>query len=291
MNTEIYPFKVGDFECMAVSDGTWTYGPPIFPPPAAFLFANAPKELVDQALSEHGIQPEHWMAYVSPFICLMVDTGRHRVLVDTGADGLDPNTGRLLRNLQAVGIGTGDIDTVILTHGHDDHTGGNTDAEGEPAFPKARYVMWKEEWTFWTSEAGRLYEDVEIAFIRKNLLAIQHQLDLLDHEAEIVPGIRAVAAPGHTSGHMAVAISSKREQLLFVSDAFLHPIHVEHPEWHGAIDMAPEQVTQTRHLLLDRAVTEKTLMLGFHFPFPGLGHVVRKGTGWQWQPIRRPDQD
>ena len=282
---------MGDLECMAISDGTWTYGPPTFPPPAEFLFTNAPRELLGRALSEHGIRSEQWTAYVSPFTCVMVNTGRHRVLVDTGADGLDPNsTGRLPRNLQAVGVETGDIDTVILTHGHGDHIGGNTDAEGKPAFPKARYVMRKEEWTFWTSEAGKIYEEVEFAFERKNLLAIQHQVDLLDDEAEIVPGIRAVAAPGHTPGHMAVAISSHGEQLLCVSDAFLHPIHVEHPDWHGAIDMAPEQVTKTKHLLLDKAVTEKALMLGFHFPFPGLGHVIKKGTGWQWQPVRRLDQ-
>lgn len=290
MNTEIYRFKVGDFECMAVSDGTLTYAPPIFPPPVAFLFANAPKELLDRALSEHSIQPEQWRAWVSPYICVTVNTGRHRVLVDTGADGLDPNTGRLLRNLQAEGIGPGDIDTVILTHGHPDHIGGNTDAKGKPTFRKARYVMWKDEWNFWTSEQAedKLDEHVRevlLAFARNNLPPIQRQLDLIQHEAEIVPGIRAVAAPGHTPGHMALAISSKGEQLLCISDTFLHPIHIEHPEWHAAIDMAPEKLMNTRHLLLKKVATEKALMLAFHFPFPGLGHIVQKEEGWRWQPL------
>ena len=216
------------------------------------------------------------------------------MLVDTGADGLDPNTGRLLRNLQAVGIGTGDIDTVILTHGHPDHIGGNTDAEGKPTFPKARYVMWKEEWNFWTSGQAETLDEHEecFAFARKNLLPIQQQLDLIDHEAEIVPGIRAVAAPGHTSGHMAVAISSKGKQLLCISDAFIHPIHIEHPEWHAAIDMAPEQLMNTRRLLLNKAATEKALMLAFHFPFPGVGHVVRReqdGNGSRSKGWLRPD--
>jgi len=290
MNTEIYRFKVGVFECMAVSDGTLTYAPPTFPPPATFLFANAPRELLERVLREHSIQPEQWVAWASPYICVVVNTGEHRVLVDTGADGLDPNTGRLLQNLQAGGIAPGDIDTVILTHGHPDHIGGNTDAEGKPAFPKARHVMWKDEWDFWTSEQAELKLDehgreVLLKFARNNLPPIQGQLDLVDHEAEIVPGIHAVAAPGHTPGHMALAISSGGEQLLCVSDAVLHPIHLEQPGWHAVVDFAPHEVVATRRQLLNRAAAEKALVLAFHFPFPGLGHVVQKGEGWQWQPI------
>jgi glyoxylase-like metal-dependent hydrolase (beta-lactamase superfamily II) len=286
MDAEVYRFEVGNFECFAINDGTFTYEPPLIPPPADFLFVNAPKKLLKETLNEHGIQPEEWMAFVSPFTCVMVNTGRHKVLVDTGADGLTPNTGRLLRNLQAVGIEAGEIDIVILTHGHDDHIGGNTDAQGKPAFPKARYVMWKEEWTFWNSELPEaLYKNEDFTFTRKNLLLIQDQMDLLDHEAEVVSGIRVVAAPGHTPGHIAIAISSNGQQLLCISDAFLHPIHIEHPEWHAAHEVEPEQIIKTRHFLLNKAATEKALVLAFHFPFPGLGHVVRKGTTWHWQPI------
>jgi glyoxylase-like metal-dependent hydrolase (beta-lactamase superfamily II) len=286
MNAEVYRFNVGDFKCMAINDGNFTYEPPLIPPPADFLFANAPKELLKETLNEHGIQAEQWMAFVSPFTCVMVNTGKHKVLVDTGADGLTPNTGRLLRNLQAVGIEGGEIDTVILTHGHDDHVGGNTDAQGNLTFPKARYVMWREEWTFWTSEQPEaIYGNEDFTFTRKNLLSIQDQMDLLDHETEVVPSIRAVPTPGHTPGHMAVSVSSNGRQLLCISDAFLHPIHIEHPEWYAAHEVAPEQLIKTRHFLLNKAATEKALVLAFHFPFPGLGQIVRKGTGWQWQPI------
>lgn len=192
MNTEIYRFKVGTFECMAVSDGTHTYAPPTFPAPAAFLFANAPKGRLEQALREHNLQPEQWVEWISPYICVVVYTGEHRVLVDTGADGLDPNTGKLLQNLQAAGIAREDIDTVILTHGHPDHIGGNTDAEGVPAFPNARYVMWKDEWDFWTSEEAELKLDehvkqILLRFARKNLPPIRDRLDLVDHEMKSCP--------------------------------------------------------------------------------------------------------
>jgi glyoxylase-like metal-dependent hydrolase (beta-lactamase superfamily II) len=285
-NSEIHPFKVGDFECFAINDGNFTYEPPLIPPPADFLFANAPKELLMETLKRHGLQPEHWMAFPSPFTCAVVNTGTNKVLVDTGAGRSTPKTGRLIRNLRTAGIEAGDIDIIILTHAHEDHIGGNADAMGKPAFPRARYVMWKGEWTFWTSEQPEaVYKNEDFTFIRKNLFAIQHQMDLLDHEAEIVPGIRAVPAEGHTPGHLAVDVFSNVKRLLCVSDAFLHPVHVEHPEWHAAHETAHGQITRTRHFLLDRAATENALMLAFHFPFPGLGHVVRKGTGWRWLPI------
>ena len=290
MNTDIYRFKLGDFQCIAVSDGIHTYAPPTFPPPAIFLFTNAPRERLKQTLREHNLYPEQWAEWVSPYICLAVDTGEHRVLVDTGANGLDPNTGKLLQNLKAAGIAPQDIDTVIITHGHPDHIGGNTDSEGRPAFPNAKYVMWQDEWDFWTSEQAETKLDehvreVLLKFARKNLPPIRGQLELVDHETEIVFGICALAAPGHTPGHMALAISSGGEQLLCVSDAVLHPIHLEQPEWYSAVDFAPEQVVATRRGLLKRAAAEKALVLAFHFPFPGLGHVSQSGDTWQWEPI------
>ena len=289
MNTDVYRFKVGDFECMAVSDGALAYAPPLFPPPAAFLFANASKEQLDRSLGEHSTQPEQWTEWTSPYTCLLINAAGHLVLVDTGAGGLSPSTGRLLQNVRAAGIAPDDIDTVILTHAHPDHTGGNIDSEGKLTFPKARYGMWKGEWDFWTSgEAAQKLDEhgkMLLAFAQRNLPPIRNRLDLVDHETEILPGIRAVAAPGHTPGHMAVAISSRRQQLLCISDTFLHPVHLEQPEWYAVVDFDPKQVVATRRRLLNKAAVEKALVLAFHFPFPGLGHVVQKGTGWQWQPI------
>ncbi len=290
METDIYRFEVGTIQCIAVSDGTLTYAPPTFPPPAMFLFANAPREQLEQALRQHGIPAEQWLEWVSPYICLVVNTGEHLVLVDTGADGLAPSTGRLLENLRTAGIAPEQIDTVVLTHGHPDHIGGTTDARGRPAFPNAQHVMWKDEWDFWTSEQAELKLDehgkeVLLKTARDNLPPIEGQLHLVDQEMEVVPGMRAVAAPGHTPGHMAVAVSSQGQQLLCLSDTVLHPIHMEQPEWHAVVDFDPPEVVATRRRLLDRAAAEKALVLVFHFPFPGLGHVAPDGEAWRWQPI------
>jgi glyoxylase-like metal-dependent hydrolase (beta-lactamase superfamily II) len=289
VNTEVYRFKVGDLECMAVSDGTFTYGPPLFPPPAAFLFANAPKELLDRSLGEHGMRPEHSTEWISPYTCLLVNARGHLILVDTGAGSLSLSTGRLLQNLRAAEIAPDDVDTVILTHAHPDHIGGNLNSEGKLTFSKARYVMWKREWDFWTSgeAAAKLDEhgNILLAFAQRDLPPIRDRLDLVDQEKEILPGIGALSAPGHTPGHMAVAMSSRRQQLLCISDTVLHPVHLEHPEWSATVDLAPDQVVATRRRLLKKAAAEKALVLAFHFPFPGLGHIVQEGTGWQWQPI------
>jgi glyoxylase-like metal-dependent hydrolase (beta-lactamase superfamily II) len=288
VSNESFSFQLGTFECIVVNDGTHTYLHPI----QIFVSVNAPKKRLEQALREHNLDPERWKQYISPYSSLVINTGQHLVLVDTGAGGLEPTTGRLIPNLQSEGIKPDDIDTVILTHGHLDHIGGNTDSEGRPAFPNARYVMWKDEWDFWTAEPNlaelgvpKQIKETLIAVARNNLLPIQHQLDLLDHEAEIVPGIRAVAAPGHTPGHMAVAIASDNEQLLVLSDAVLHQIHLEQPDWYTAVDFAPEKVVTTRRRLLDWAAAEKALVHAFHFPFPGLGYVTQKGEAWQWEPI------
>jgi len=230
MNTERSRFSLGNFECIVVSDGTFTYP---YPAQNAFInfFVNAPQESLKQVLKRHNLDPEKWEQYVSPYPCLVINTGQHLVLVDTGAGNLAPTTGKLVPNLQAEGIKPKDIERVILTHGHPDHIGGNIDKEGNPTFPNAGYVIWKDEWDFWTSEPS--LDELKISdhgkellvkVAQDNLLPLRDQIDLISQETEIVPGIRVISAPGHTPGHMVVEVLSGSDQLLYISDTVLHPI-------------------------------------------------------------------
>lgn len=284
-----YRFKVGDFDCLAVSDGFHVYAPPQFPPPEVLLFSNASEESLALTRQRYNL-PSPWREWLSPYICLVIRTGKHLVLVDTGAGSLAPTTGKLIPNLRTAGIDPEDINIVINTHGHPDHLGGNTTPDGKLAFPGARYIISRDEWNFWTSGQAEQKLDehsreILVNTARRNFLPLKGNVDLIEDNTEVVPGISTISAPGHTPGLITLNISSKNERLLCISDVVLHPIHLEMPEWFSVFDILPDVLADTRRKLLYMASATKSLVMAFHFPFPGLGHVVRKRKSWEWQGV------
>ena len=282
MDAGIFRFQIGTFSCLALLDGTFQYPPSLF-------FANVPPDVYEPRLRESG---QSATALEVPYICLYIDTGDHRVLVDTGAAGIGPTTGKLSERLRSADIDPLRIDTVVLSHGHPDHIGGNLNERGESAFPNATFVMFRSEWDYWMSEpslaelpAEAWLKEIILTSARKNLPPIELQLRLLEREGEIVSGVTAISARGHTRGHMALAVESGSDQLLFIADAALHPLHVEQPEITAQVDHQPDEMVKTRRTLLDRAADYKAMVLASHFPFPGLGHVSHHGTGWNWKPL------
>ena len=281
MDAEIYRFKIGAFNCLAVSDGTFVY-------PAGMIFGNAPKEEYEAALGERRFPLD---TIETPYTCLYLDTGGHRVLLDTGAGKLAPSTGRLVKNLLSENIEPETIDTVILTHGHPDHIGGNLDSTGNLTFPNARYVMSRDEWDFWTSKpdlSGLKCDDhlkqLMLQCGRDTLPPIRRQLDLVDGETEILQGVCMLAAPGHTPGHVAIEISSQGQVLIDAVDAMLHPIMIDRLDWYSAFDLFPDKALASRRRLLERAADNGATLMAFHFPFPGLGRVRRTKMGFSYTP-------
>lgn len=272
-----YRFKIGDFQCLALNDGNFIGN-------AEMLFTNAPQEKLLQVLQNYDLNADH---LPSTWTCLLVKTPTNVVLVDTGLGTGGEYGGQLLPLLHEEGFQPQDIDTVILTHAHGDHIGGCVDKIGRATFPEATYYMWQDEWDFWTTETT-LQKAPEWAanLARQKLPPLANQLKTVDSETEIVTGIRAVAAPGHTVGHMAVEVESGGEYLLAIIDVALHPIQIEHPEWYAQLDQIPEQTIATRQTIYQRAAEKKALVLAFHFPpFPSLGYISKQEGRWKWQTL------
>ena len=287
-------FGIGKFKCMAVSDGTNTYQNP-----AQLFFPTADREELHRALLRHRLNPETWKEFENTYTPLLIDTGDELILVDTGVGKeLSSNGGKLLQNLKSMDILPEAIDHIILTHGHPDHIGGNTTGEGQSIFTNARYHMFRDEWNFWCTDQGKKAMESKgfhpelkkelLGIAKMKLGSIEGQLELIDQDSEIVPGIHMLKAPGHTPGHMILLIHSGEERFYSFSDMVIHPIHLEHPEWITAVDIDGEEMIKTRRTFLKRAEKENALVHAFHLPFPAVGRIEEKSGGWQWIPYTEP---
>ncbi len=269
----IHRFKVGAFNCIVFSDGTELQSDEETPP-LEFVNSNP-----DQVLATHRAYTEATGDPATAFSMnvLMIDTGDHRVLVDTGCgpDSQRAGTGKLLELLADADISTDDIDTVIITHAHWDHVDGNTDGQGKPTFPNARYVISQTEW----EEVTREPSDSD----RKQLLSIADRFEQIPMDGEIVPGIQAIPVRGHTLGQIGLMIESNGERLLHTADAFHHPVELYHPEWYFDFDADPESTVSTRRELLAMAARENLPVITYHLAFPGIGHIVSEGDHWTWR--------
>ncbi|MBE7249517.1 MAG: MBL fold metallo-hydrolase, partial [Actinomycetospora chiangmaiensis] len=227
-----------------------------------------------------------------PFNPTLINTGSKLILIDTG-NGPVPGApvGHLTANLAAAGIRPEDIDLVLLSHLHPDHTNGLKTAQGTLAFPNAEIRAAAPDWEFWMSDTNmaQAADPVTQAYFantRKVLADLKDRIGTYAWDEEVAPGITALAAPGHTPGHTAFAVASGPDRLLVQSDVTNIPaFFLQHPDWHVMYDHDADQAQETRHRFYDMAAAEKALVVGYHFPFPSLGHVERDGPGYRLIPI------
>jgi len=283
-----YRYKVGDIECTSINDGARS-----FPMPDGWV-RNIPKEQA-LAAAEAAYMPKGMVTV--PFNPQLVNTGGKLVLIDCGlgAGMVEPSkgaVGRTIMNLAAAGIQPKDIDIVLMSHLHPDHTNGIRAADNSMAFPNAEIMAPAKDWEFWMSaenaakaESNKMMKDY-FANVKKIYAGIENKVTRYEWGKEVAPGITSIGTPGHTPGHTSFVIASGSAKVLVQSDVTNIPeFFLVHPDWHVAYDIEPELAQQTRHKFLDMAAAEKATVIGFHFQFPSVGHVEKTATGYRLVPV------
>jgi len=275
-----HTFTHGAFEITILSDGNL-----IIPTP--FLATNAGADELRAALAAAG---QTGARVEPPCNVTLIQTPSDLVLVDVGAGAhFMPTAGNLMTNMQAIGISPESVTKIVYTHAHPDHIWGTLDDfDEEPNFPNASYVISAPEWDFWMADdvALKLPEDRQnfAPGAKRNLAKIKEKIRTITPGEDIVSGLRAVDTAGHTAGHIAIEVVSGNDALLVVGDALAHPvIAFEHPEWKPAADHHDaEQAIKTRKVLLDRLSSDRSRLIGYHLPYPGVGRVERQGTSYAY---------
>jgi glyoxylase-like metal-dependent hydrolase (beta-lactamase superfamily II) len=280
----LYRFHVGEYEIIVINDG-------FIGLPLSLLAANAREEDVLALMQAHGLGTEF---ATLPIGVVLIRTGDRLVLLDTGTGTSDfardlfgDYIGGLMPTLELIGVSPEAITDVIFSHAHGDHLWG-TSSDGLLAFPNAQHYLPQLEWEDLHRENLPEFAIPFIEFAKNQLQPLidnDGQLAFYGDEDEIVPGIQAVATLGHSGGHHALVIESGGQQLLLPFDVLGHPIlHLRHPEWFMRVDQIPDVAVATRQQLLARAADEKIPVLVHHFPFPGLGNVVRDSDAYLYVP-------
>ena len=265
MNTTTFTLDIGSFKSMVVSDGTISV-PGQVPPGSTMRPEDRPREIMDVT-------------------CLLIQQGSRKVLVDTGCGTFfQATSGNLLQNLKAESIDPAGIDTVVYTHAHPDHIGGTFDAELKLIYPNARQIITRKEWECFSGpETGPNARMFGLA--RKNLLPARDQFELVEDNAEVMPGVKLVPALGHTLGGVMIEISSGKDKLLCIGDLIHSQIEFAQPGYYSFLDSAPEEAVKLRTEGLAKIAKSGTLVFACHFPFPGIGRIVQKGKVLSWQPV------
>ena len=276
--TEAHRFTLGEIEVLVLSDGHLTL-------PAGILGPSAPPEEFAALMAEvYGKVPE----MITPAAnVVLLRTGDDLVLVDNGSGNkFQPTAGKFAENLAAAGIDPGAVTRVVFTHAHPDHIWGTLRDDGSLAFPNAGYTVRQSEWDFWTDPdlPGQIPEDLRPFAVgaQRDLGAVKERVTLVKDGDAVAPGVSVIDTPGHTPGHVALLVEGG-DGLIIGADVTPHEVvSLRHPDWAFGFDADPEQGIATRKALLDRAATDGTLYLGFHFTYPGVGRIERDGGGFRF---------
>jgi len=283
-----YRYKVGTIECTSINDGARTF------PLTDNWVTNVSKDAAIAA-AEAAYMPKGMVTV--PFNPQLISTGGKLILLDSGngisaLEATKGQAGRLMQNLAAAGVDPKNIDMVIMSHLHPDHTNGIRAADNSMAFPNAEIVVPAVDWAFWMSDENAAKAQSNplmknyFANVKKIYTGIESKVKKYDWDKEIAPGITSIGTPGHTPGHTSFVIASGGSKILISADVTNIPeFFLRNPDWHASYDADPELAQKTRHKFYDMASAEKATVVGFHFPFPAVGHVEKDGNGYRLIPV------
>jgi glyoxylase-like metal-dependent hydrolase (beta-lactamase superfamily II) len=282
--TGVYRYKLGDYEIIQLMDGART-----FPMPDKFVVNISKDEAIKAAAAAYMPQGK----VTIPFSPMIVNTGSKLVAIDTGNGlgayaGSKGVVGQARHNMEAAGIDPKQIDIVLISHFHGDHIGGLKNADGSPAFPNAEIKVPAVELAFWSNDANAAKANPfnKGWFPKVKPILAGLKLSTYDNNKEVAPGITSMHTPGHTPGHMSFAVASGSKHILVQTDVTNIPsMFLSHPDWHSFFDNEPDLAQATRHKVYDMAAAEKMTVVGYHFPYPCVGHVEKDGAGYRLVPV------
>ncbi len=254
-------FMLGDFEVTTLLAATR-----MMDEPHKIFGTNVSSEEFSEASRQANIPADKVKFFFTP---TLVNTGAHLVLFDTG---LDPKG--ITEALTSAGYTPDQVDVVVITHMHPDHIGGLMGANA-PTFANARYVTGSVEFDAWANLSNATFE--------AKMRPLAEQTSMIRSNDSVAPGITPFDAPGHTPGHMAYMLESNGQQLLLGADFANHYVwSLAHPTWEVRFDMDKGQAAATRIRMLDMLATDKIPFIGYHMPWPALGYVETRGSGYAY---------
>jgi glyoxylase-like metal-dependent hydrolase (beta-lactamase superfamily II) len=265
-------WQVGEAILTTLSDG-------YFEIPLEHLIVNAPMEKILE-VQNSALRSNPPRIDVNAYLVRSPHHGP--VLIDTGGGSqLMASMGKLSCSLKAAGISLDSIQTVLLTHLHGDHCGGLVDVEGNASFPNAEIVLHRAEAAYWLeSNLDDAPDRKTFEFVRHMLAPYTNRTRLIE-EGEILPGIHAVALPGHTPGHTGYRIGSGPSSVLIWGDIVHVPaVQSALPDAGTAMDTDPALALKTRKETFRQAAEKGTLVAGMHLEFPGLAQLKPEGDGY-----------
>lgn len=276
-----HTLKVGSAEVTVLSDGDFSM-------PASFALPGRSENEIEAVYRRAG---QTFASFKAEVNVVVIRHGAEVILVDTGA-GPDfmPTLGRLPDRLEAAGIKPDSITKVVFTHAHADHLWGVIDPlGGSSLFENAEHIMNQGERDFWLradveSKVAEPFKAMAVGTNRR-LKSIAERVKVVAANAEIVPGLSLIETVGHTPGHVSVLLRSGSDQLLVGGDALANAVvSFAEPEWRWGSDMDHERAVKSRKTALDRLASEKTTLIGYHLPWPGVGRVERKDNSYRFVP-------